>query len=601
MHVLAILLLIQLAIAISPTKNYTPGKVKCPGGKLTREANGICASEVEYVNNRKDIAKTNLRQFLKSVSMRDFDVDGFLDSGAPLPVIGMAFSGGGYRAMLCGAGQISAYDSRVKSKDKTLAGLLQSTTYLSGLSGGNWLVGSLISNNFISIDEVLAHKKLWDIDNALLDYYGDNFIANKIMWAAISMQVWSKDLAGFETSMTDIWGRALSYPLLAATEDQGDAFLLSDVTSLPAFKSYDIPFPILVADGRAPNSTIINLNSTVFEITPYEVGSFDPSLNTFVQTKYLGTQLDDGVPKKDCINGYDNAGFLMGTSSSLFNQFILQLDKAGLPPFINDLIKKYILDPLSKSNEDVANYNPNPFYKSTNPETTISGSKILHLVDGGEDGQNVPLLPLLNRKVDIIFAHDNSNDHKGFPDGTSLIATYERQFVQQGKSMAFPYVPGQSSFRNLNLTSKPTFFGCDAKNLSTLTDNIYDVPLVVYIGNRPFSYWSNTSTFKMEYKENERRGMIKNGYEVATRKNGTLDSDWAACVGCAIIRRQQERTGQEQSEQCKQCFKRYCWDGTIYKGADIGENYDDEGLTLTGKYYNGNNIPGIKDGGTELY
>ena len=49
--------------------------------------------------------------------------------------------------------------------------------------------------------------------------------------------------------------------------------------------------------------------------------------------------------------------------------------------------------------------------------------------------------------------------------------------------------------------------------------------------------------------------MISNGFEIATRSSGSLDDEWAACVGCAIIRREQERQGIEQTEQCKDALK----------------------------------------------
>ena len=64
---------------------------------------------------------------------------------------------------------------------------------------------------------------------------------------------------------------------------------------------------------------------------------------------------------------------------------------------------------------------------------------------------------MLHRNVSAIFAFDNSNDVLNWPDGTSLVKTYERQFSSQGNGIAFPYVPDQYTFRNLNLTSKPTF------------------------------------------------------------------------------------------------------------------------------------------------
>lgn len=57
--------------------------------------------------------------------------------------------------------------------------------------------------------------------------------------------------------------------------------------------------------------------------------------------------------------------------------------------------------------------------------------------------------------------------------------------------------------------------------------------------------------------------MIENGYDVATMGNGTVDSDWPACVGCAIMSRSWNRTGTAVPDICNQCFKRYCWDGTV--------------------------------------
>ena len=73
--------------------------------------------------------------------------------------------------------------------------------------------------------------------------------------------------------------------------------------------------------------------------------------------------------------------------------------------------------------------------------------------------------------------------------------------------------------------------------------------------------------------------MIRNGFEVASRNNLTLDSEWPACVGCAIIRRLQERNGEEQTEQCKRCFEKYCWDGSLDTDDENRLNFTSEGTT----------------------
>jgi hypothetical protein len=47
-----------------------------------------------------------------------------------------------------------------------------------------------------------------------------------------------------------------------------------------------------------------------------EMGSYDPILSAFTPTKYLGT-----TNSTSCVTGYDQAAFVAGTSSELFNSF----------------------------------------------------------------------------------------------------------------------------------------------------------------------------------------------------------------------------------------------------------------------------------------
>lgn len=80
-------------------------------------------------------------------------------------------SGGGYRAMLSGAGALAAWDIRSdgSQKEGNLGGLLQSATYLSGLSGGGWLVGSLMMNNWTSVQESVNYPGIWQLQNSIFE------------------------------------------------------------------------------------------------------------------------------------------------------------------------------------------------------------------------------------------------------------------------------------------------------------------------------------------------------------------------------------------------------------------------------------------------
>lgn len=583
---------VSLCLAIKAscyTSNYAPVNSTCPTNKdLVRIASNISSDEADWIEQRHLVTDQNLINFLNQAGMEDFDAEDFINNQANRSIgIGIAFSGGGYRAMLSGAGQLSALDNRTTNASEAgLGGLLQCASYLVGLSGGNWLVGTVALNNFSSVESIIKEGVIWNLEHSILNIGGYNVLETVQYYDHISDDVQAKEDSGFQVSLTDVWGRALSHQFFAGLSDYGSSLKWSSLQDMHAFVEHEMPYPIVVTDGRTPGSVIISENSTIFEVNPYEIGSWDPLVYQFAQVKYLGTDMENGSPASNsCVTGFDNAGFVMGTSSSLFNQGILKLNTTSLSTTIKDLISHF-LEKASSDEKDIAVYEPNPFYKTdVGLPSSVLKNETLYLCDGGEDLQNIPLYPLLQpeRKVDIIFAYDNSADTEtNWPNGTSMIATFERQFVKQGNGTLFPYVPDAESMINLNLTSRPTFFGCDAHNLSSLVDqtsspqSIFEIPLVVYTANRPFSYYSNTSTFDLDYKDYERDGMIKNGFEIASRLNHTLDDEWAACVGCAIIRREQERQGLNQTEQCQKCFQKYCWDGSIHDGA-VGVNF-----TLTG-------------------
>lgn len=131
--------------------------------------------EQEWLLKRRNETITPIRQLLKRLNIPDFDSDDYLrdverDSTA-LPNIGLAVSGGGYRAMLCGAGALAAWDLRTDGSTQpgNLGGLLQSATYLTGLSGGGWLVGSLMMNNFTSVQESVNFAGIWQLENSIFE------------------------------------------------------------------------------------------------------------------------------------------------------------------------------------------------------------------------------------------------------------------------------------------------------------------------------------------------------------------------------------------------------------------------------------------------
>ncbi|EPS42200.1 hypothetical protein H072_3946 [Dactylellina haptotyla CBS 200.50] len=569
---------IKNILGLNAMKGYGPFQITSPAKPVyVRVGGDLGEEEAAWVNGRMKVANTALTDFLGRVGMKDFDHKTFMRSYTP--TVGMSFSGGGYRAMLNGAGVISAFDARTPRAmgPGGLGGLLQGTTYLAGLSGGGWLVGSLAVNNFPSIQEIQNSKRLWKLKHSIISPFGKplNY------FPGVLTQVKEKSDAGFDITLTDIWSLLLSRVFIDQP-DGGPKTTLSSVADSTAFRNFQMPFPIFLAIGRGPGEKLIPVNATVFEINPLEFGSHDPSTNAFSQTKMLGSDYSDGKPEigGKFINGFDNAAFVMGTSSSLFNQILLDLRRNDANVLGGGIVKDLImtaLEFLSKIEFDIADWAPNPFFKMNPAVNPAASTKNLTLVDGGMDLENIPLNPLLcpHRGVDVIFATDNSADTvrstdgtpSNWPNGTSVVATYERfanKFMSQGTS--FPSIPDVHTFINSGLNNRPTWFGCDAKNFTGTPS-----PLLVYIPNAPYNVFSNVSTFRMSYQDAQRDLLIDNGYMIATQGNGAIDPEWPACVGCAVVHREMERKGMV-TEQCQQCLKRYCWDGS--RNSATPKDYD---------------------------
>lgn len=571
--------LIVRALPDSPSGGYAPDVVDCPRTRPTiRLANNISESESSWLTRRRNNTIDPMRQLFERASIADFDVGAFFDrvgdNYTALPNVAIAFSGGGYRALMNGAGFLSAADSR-NGNDGNISGLLQSATYIAGLSGGGWLVGSMFANNFSTIPELQAGREgtaLWRFDRSIFtgpEESGIGVLNTVGYWTEIADAVGSK-AKGWETSITDYWGRALSYQLIGDAEG-GPAYTFSSIAETSTFQDAETPFPILVACGRRPGERIISLNATVYEFDPFELGSWDPTTYGFAPVRWLASNFTNGSISQDgkCVRGFDQYGYVMGTSSSLFNQFLLANvtavgDNAGVPSFIVDAIED-VLTTLDQDENDVAQYEPNPFkgWNPTSMNPNVNQSQ-LALVDGGSDLQNIPFNPLIQpiRSVDIIFAIDSSADtDTNWPNGTAIRATYERSGTDIMNGTLFPAVPSAETFINERLNQRPTLFGCDADNF-TVSENGSVPPLIFYIPNAPYTTHSNVSTFNPSYPTEQRDAIIRNGFNAATQGNGTIDSEWTTCVVCAMLSRTWWRANQTVPEDCSRCFERYCWDGT---------------------------------------
>jgi lysophospholipase len=514
---------------------YAPINVTCPSSALVRSAGTtVSSAERNYIDNRKPLATGALASWLNSLNANF--------STANLPSVGLTTSGGGYRSLLCGAGAIQAFDNR-ESPNSSVASIYQSLVYQAGLSGGAWLLSSQAGNNWPTITSLKTG--LWEaaFQNSLLLPGGpaaaaadDGLIANDIV---------AKNDAGFPPTLTDPWGRLLSYQLLYGT-DGGVADTLSGVTSNSEFTSYNVPYPIITAIEVAPGQCLPALSNPQFETHPYEFGSWDSGISAFTQTAYLGTPLSNGEPTgPSCIEHYDNLGYVLGTSSNLFSEACTSLPAINLTnPLYSNLSS---LLPTTQSlifRDEFAVY-PNPFHNYPS-SPSISSQTELYLVDGGLSNQNNPIWPFIQAArgpgtIDILLVNDNSADTSdNFPNGTEIYNTYVR--AQQVGLTRMPVIPPVSTFVSQGLNKRATFFGCNSN--STLT--------IIYLPNVNYTYPSNQPTAKLQYSVAETDAMIANGVLIGTQDN---DAAWPVCLGCAMVK----KAAAALPSACVACFTKYCF------------------------------------------
>ncbi|RCK65731.1 putative meiotic phospholipase SPO1 [Candida viswanathii] len=666
--------------------SYAPYTITCPLGSLIREANdSLCPEETAYIHNRNKKTEPAVKSLLYRNKIPNFDIEKFWSIKMRPTRIAIAVSGGGFRSMLIGSGVLLAFDDRYPQTVSPLSGLLQSTSYIAGISGGSWLVMSnfindfepvhLLKNGVWNFSQLLLHgvpnfdpkdipqdddkgppakqpqqqpgvfSGLWEFFSGDKKSSEENSSSSFITWISglfksttesievtyatmkdyvtfykeLLIEVKDKKKAGFHTSFTDYWGRALARKIFNPMVRSPGTTVTAATRSLTSFIDHDQPFPIIATIEKDPVNpeASTNLDSHCFEITPYEFGSWDSYLNAFVPLKYLGSSLKAGKSTNIsldgtfayCVSGFDNVGFLTGTSSSLFNHIFMAVYK---------LLERYqletvsaigaILKSLGLSSEwnclktphlhpDYALFSPNPFfeYGTQNANSSISESPDLYMVDGGDDGLNIPFHPFLTaaRGIDIILAYDMSNELSNYPNGTVLQRTSQRYMQTNNPKIQipcfqipngittkrtfksiFPKVPAPEQIILRDLNRYPLFLGCDIiEDYETLdvTDTAlvrhdYLPPLIVYHANTNCGYASNTSTFQLSYNRSEVDGMVANGYNLATSMNSTA---FAVCLGCAMLKREFDRISLRTNPQwkdgfvvpkfCKKCYKAFCW------------------------------------------
>lgn len=235
-----------LVYALSHNSTYSPRRISCPNGiQWIRPAVGLNPKEAEWVHNRKTVVTNALEDYLYRVNLTDFDVLRYIEavrnsrfSGNPdaVPMLGIAISGGGFVSGYSGTGILRAMDGRLRdANEQKVGGLLQSITYLSGLSGGSFPVVSFSTFDFPTADDLLD---VWKPQLSLTERMGNQTMHDYFLDVA------NKADLGYNVSTSDFFARLYAGQFVPGA-NAGAETTWSGVVGLPKFKNHTMPFPII--------------------------------------------------------------------------------------------------------------------------------------------------------------------------------------------------------------------------------------------------------------------------------------------------------------------------------------------------------------------
>ncbi|EKM59979.1 uncharacterized protein PHACADRAFT_206193 [Phanerochaete carnosa HHB-10118-sp] len=573
---------------------YTPLSSPCPANlTLVRSAGGknptLSPQESAYVAERRrkvlpGAFKTYLSVVERSADQQNIPLPHYLTTilggQGHLPTMSISMSGGGMRAAIFHAAMLNAFDARnATSADAGLAGLLQASTYTHALSAGAWTMLSMLQANFPTIQDLVFGTDSgpggeptggWNSNFGIATISSNTTVEDDFVEVLLT-EIAGKFQAGFPVTIGDVWSRALARHFtngttpsnfFATNVTHGAGLRMSSIIDLPEFTNHALPFPTVTTDTISTfqnNSDLIPmgispLSNPIYEINLFEFGSFDDVLHSFIPISLLGSQ--NGT----CVTNFDQISFVQAVSSDLFssdNTSTVSLNDSLLGSVVAVLNENFEQPGIRLDSAAI----PNPFM-GIEPEKFIDHNQtILVFADGDSDGENVPFQPALvkERSVDVIIAIDVSSDiADNFANGSALVVAQER-VAQFSHQYSFPPVPSSTEvFVAQNLTTRPTFFGCNTSP---------DVPLLVYFANGgpPLGQTpvTNFSTLVEAVPQQQVQSIMDQVFDIATQGipiNGVeKDPKFPLCLACAVADRTRARMGKKREGVCETCMTEYCY------------------------------------------
>nr|XP_031309108.1 cytosolic phospholipase A2 zeta isoform X2 [Camelus dromedarius] len=219
----------------------------------------LCDGEQEFLDKRKQIVSRALQQVLGLSQAPD---------STQVPVVAVLGSGGGTRAMS------SLYGSLAGLQE---LGLLDTVTYLSGVSGSTWCISTLykdpawsqvpLKGPTESAQARVCSSKMGAISTERLQYY--------------AQELGIRESSGQSVSLIDLWGLLIEYFLY---QEENPAKLSDQQEAISQGQN---PYPIYASINVRTNVSGEDFAEWC-EFTPYEVGF--PKYGAYVPTELFGSE-----------------------------------------------------------------------------------------------------------------------------------------------------------------------------------------------------------------------------------------------------------------------------------------------------------------------
>ncbi|KAI9338549.1 acyl transferase/acyl hydrolase/lysophospholipase [Obelidium mucronatum] len=322
-----------------------------------------------------------------------------------LPVVGIAASGGGTRAMVATLASLKAMHQ---------LGLLDCCQYMAGVSGSTWAMAHLYNYPQRLPSDALRSARYSLSKNFLLNPI--ETVPKVALATAIERIKTAK-----KVNLVDLFGVLLTAAILEGVGGTSSIPKISDQALVAELGL--LPFPIysavtFSADDDSLSSSTSNSKEKYqwVEFNPFEMGflsAHSPNhdgvwipMDSFGRHFYAGEAVSNDPEV--------SFGILLGVFGSAFTanlHRILQELGPDIPPELLIQAKKVLKSKLDTTHPISPAVFPNPAYKLDSFNDPITNKPEIPLMDSGMDN-SIPFAPLLNpaREVDILIVLDASAD-----------------------------------------------------------------------------------------------------------------------------------------------------------------------------------------------